>query len=44
VPFFSFREIARIVGEAEFRILMLGAPREKPTSTSASPEPQPLHP
>jgi uncharacterized protein DUF4339 len=42
VPFFSFREIARVVGEAEFRILMLGAPREK--RTSASPEPQPLHP
>jgi hypothetical protein len=42
VPFFSFREIARIVGEAEFRILMLGPPREK--RPSASPEPQPLHP
>jgi hypothetical protein len=42
VPFFSFREIARIVGEAEFRILMLGAPREK--RPSASPEPQPLYP
>jgi hypothetical protein len=42
VPFFSFREIARVVGETEFRILMLGAPREK--RPSASPEPQPLHP
>jgi hypothetical protein len=42
VPFFSFREIARIVGDAEFRILMLGPPREK--RPSASPEPQPLHP
>jgi GYF domain 2 len=29
VPFFAFREIARVVGEAEFRVLMLGAPREK---------------
>ena len=38
VPFFSFREIARVVGEAEFRILMLGAPREK----RPSPEPQPV--
>lgn len=42
VPFFSFREIARVVGEEEFRILMLGAPREK--RTRARPEPQPLHP
>jgi hypothetical protein len=25
VPFFAFREIARVVGEAEFRILMLGS-------------------
>ena len=25
VPFFSFREIARVIGEAEFRALMLGA-------------------
>jgi hypothetical protein len=41
VPFFSFREIARIVGEAEFRILMLGPPREK--RASASPEAQPVH-
>lgn len=40
VPFFAFREIARVVGEAEFRILMLGPPREK--RTSASPEPQPV--
>jgi hypothetical protein len=28
VPFFAFREIARVVGEAEFRVLMLGAARE----------------
>ena len=27
-PFFAFREIARVVGEAEFRVLMLGAARE----------------
>ena len=27
-PFFAFREIARVVGEAEFRILMLGAAKE----------------
>ena len=27
-PFFAFREIARVVGEEEFRILMLGAERE----------------
>jgi hypothetical protein len=27
-PFFAFREIARVVGEAEFRVLMLGAPRQ----------------
>ena len=26
VPFFAFREIARVVGAAEFRALMLGAP------------------
>lgn len=42
VPFFSFREIARVVGEVEFRTLMLGPPREK--LGSASPEPQPVHP
>jgi hypothetical protein len=29
VPFFSFREIARAIGEAEFRAMMLGPPREK---------------
>src|SRR5262245_50334073 len=27
-PFFAFREIARVVGEAEFRVLMLGAAKE----------------
>jgi hypothetical protein len=27
VPFFAFREIARVVGEVEFRTLMLGAPK-----------------
>jgi hypothetical protein len=27
-PFFAFREIARVVGEAEFRVLILGAPRK----------------
>jgi len=41
-PFFSFREIARAIGEAEFRTLMLGPAREK--RSSARPEPQPLHP
>ncbi|MGE3528127.1 MAG: DUF4339 domain-containing protein [Methyloceanibacter sp.] len=29
-PFFAFREIARVVGEAEFRMLMLGAPKQAP--------------
>jgi hypothetical protein len=28
LPFFSFREIARAIGEAEFRTLMLGPARE----------------
>jgi hypothetical protein len=27
-PFFAFREIARVVGEAEFRVLMLGAAKQ----------------
>jgi hypothetical protein len=27
-PFFAFREIARVVGETEFRVLMLGAPKQ----------------
>ena len=39
VPFFSFREIARIVGQVEFRTLMLGAPREKRGSANPAPEP-----
>ncbi len=30
VPFFAFREIARVVGEAEFRTLMLGAGKDAP--------------
>jgi hypothetical protein len=42
VPFFAFREIARVIGEAEFRTLMLGPAREK--RGSAGPEPQPVHP
>jgi hypothetical protein len=42
VPFFSFREIARVVGEAEFRTLMLGPPRAK--RSSANPEPHSVHP
>lgn len=42
VPFFSFREIARAIGEAEFRAMMLGPPKEKRGSASA--EPQPVHP
>ena len=29
VPFFAFREIARTVGAAEFRALMLGAPKSE---------------
>ena len=29
VPFFAFREIARTVGTAEFRALMLGAPKSE---------------
>jgi hypothetical protein len=29
VPFFAFREIARALGEAEFRTLMLGATKER---------------
>jgi hypothetical protein len=41
VPFFSFREIARTIGEAEFRAMMLGPPKEK--RGSARPEPQPAH-
>jgi hypothetical protein len=41
VPFFSFKEIARAVGEAEFRAMMLGAPQEK--RSSARGEPQPVH-
>ena len=32
-PFFAFREIARVVGEAEFRVLMLGAAREPGAGT-----------
>jgi hypothetical protein len=35
IPFFAFREIARVIGEAEFRTLMLGPVRkvETPSST-----------
>jgi hypothetical protein len=29
-PFFAFREIARVVGEPELRVLMLGAARKTP--------------
>jgi hypothetical protein len=29
VPFFAFREIARALGEAEFRTLMLGTAKER---------------
>ena len=42
VPFFSFREIARAIGQAEFRAMMLGPGREK--RGSASPLAQPVHP
>ena len=41
VPFFSFREISRVIGEAEFRVLMLGPPREKRSNPSR--EQQPVH-
>lgn len=34
VPFFSFREIARAIGEAEFRLLMLGPAKEERGSAS----------
>ena len=36
VPFFAFREIARGVGEKEFRILMLG-PANSPLARQAVP-------
>jgi GYF domain 2 len=42
VPFFSFREIARAIGQAEFRAMMLGPVRER--QGSADPLPQPAHP
>jgi hypothetical protein len=42
VPFFSFREIARTIGQSEFRAMMLGPVGEK--RGSASPLPQPLRP
>jgi hypothetical protein len=41
VPFFAFREIARVVGEAEFRTLMLGPPRQR--RSGARSEPEPVH-
>jgi hypothetical protein len=43
-PFFAFREIARVVGEAEFRVLMLGAAREvrKEARKEAREDAQPL--
>jgi len=34
VPFFGFREIARVIGEAEFRALMLGAAKDAQDSKS----------
>ncbi len=43
VPFFSFKEIARVVGEIEFRTLMLGPAREAGGSKGLEPEhPLPL--
>jgi hypothetical protein len=36
-PFFAFREIARVVGEAEFRVLMLGAPRQREDAREDAP-------
>ncbi len=42
VPFFSFREIARAIGQAEFRAMMLGPVGEKRGSADALP--QPVHP
>jgi hypothetical protein len=41
VPFFSFREIARAIGEAEFRAMMLGPAEQK--RRRESPEPEPAH-
>jgi hypothetical protein len=43
-PFFAFREIARVVGETEFRVLMLGAAREarKEARKEAREDAQPL--
>jgi hypothetical protein len=34
VPFFGFREIARVIGEAEFRALMLGPPKDEQDNKS----------
>lgn len=43
VPFFSFKEIARVIVEAEFRSLMLGPVREERGSKSLEPQhPLPL--
>ena len=36
-PFFAFREIARVVGEAEFRVLMLGAPKQREDAREDAP-------
>lgn len=45
VPFFAFREIARVVGKAEFRTLMLGAAKSPLArrTVAAMPEPAPAN-
>jgi uncharacterized protein DUF4339 len=42
VPFFAFREIARTVGAAEFRALMLGAPTSEHDTTGLEQDIDPL--
>jgi hypothetical protein len=42
VPFFGFREIARVIGEAEFRALMLGPPKNEQDYKSHEPGIDPL--
>jgi len=42
VPFFAFREIARVVGETEFRTLMLGARRDAEDSPPVAAATEPV--
>jgi hypothetical protein len=42
VPFFGFREIARVIGEVEFRALMLGPPKDEQNNKSHEPGIDPL--